>query len=322
MQMSEARSNAQPVARTESPSTRMTDEQIHERLVARILSRRRFLGTTAIGGLAATAVAASSQISAAPTQPSATGPGGPSMQQDPNGSSGAQGSSQSVAGFEFFSPFQADIVAAAAARLIPTDDNGPGATEAGVVYFIDRQLSSDYGMTGRRYVHGPFMTGTATQGDQSGLDMRDRYRLGIQGMDDYAQQLYQQGFVACSPDQRDRILSDMQAGLPRTFGATSIQALPSQAGSSGTEAATRAPTSPGMQIGPAAFFTLLLQHVIAGFFADPVHGGNRDFVGWKLIGFPGAQLSYSQHISGYGQPWTGGYKSLAEYQGPFSMQHI
>ena len=31
----------------------------------------------------------------------------------------------------------------------------------------------------------------ATQGDQSGLDMRDRYRLGIQGMDDYAQQLYQ-----------------------------------------------------------------------------------------------------------------------------------
>jgi gluconate 2-dehydrogenase gamma chain len=28
-------------------------------------------------------------------------------------------------------------------------------------------------------------------------------------------------------------------------------------------------------------------------FADPVYGGNRDMVGWKLIGYPGAQRAYT-----------------------------
>jgi gluconate 2-dehydrogenase gamma chain len=28
-------------------------------------------------------------------------------------------------------------------------------------------------------------------------------------------------------------------------------------------------------------------------FCDPAYGGNRDGVGWKLIGFPGAQWGYS-----------------------------
>jgi Gluconate 2-dehydrogenase subunit 3 len=313
--MAESRSNPRPEAQPGTTAGHMTDEQVQERLVARIMSRRRFLGSTAVGGLAASAVAAAAYVPAAPARPSETGHGGLSSMQPAQG--GSQSSAQSVSGFEFFTPFQAAIISAAAARLIPTDDNGPGATEAGVVYFIDRQLSSDYGLSGRRYVRGPFMTGESTQGDQSGLDMRDRYRLGIQGVQDYAQQLYQQGFAACSPDQQDRILSDMQAGIPRTFGSTSIQAMPSQAGASGTEAAMRAPTG-STQVGGAAFFTLLLQHVIAGFFADPVHGGNRDMVGWKLIGFPGAQVSYAAHISDYGVPWTGGFKSLAEYQSPFS----
>ena len=40
-------------------------------------------------------------------------------------------------------------------------------------------------------------------------------------------------------------------------------------------------------------------------------------VGWKLIGFPGAQMSYAAEISNYGVPFSGPYKSLAEYQGQF-----
>ena len=68
---------------------------------------------------------------------------------------------------------------------------------------------------------------------------------------------------------------------------------------------------------PQAFFNLLLAHTIAGFFADPVYGGNRDMVGWKLIGFPGAQMSYASQISNFGVPFTGPYKSLADYQDQF-----
>ena len=35
---------------------------------------------------------------------------------------------------------------------------------------------------------------------------------------------------------------------------------------------------------------MLLQNTVEGFLADPMYGGNRDFVGWKLIGFPGPAL--------------------------------
>jgi gluconate 2-dehydrogenase gamma chain len=221
-----------------------------------------------------------------------------------------------LGGFTYFNTFQAEIVNAAAGRLIPADTNGPGAIEAGVVFFIDRQLSASYGLNGRRYEHGPYAMGAPTQGDQSGLDLRDRYRLGIQGMQDYAQQLFQKGFAQLNSDQQDRILTDMQAGVPDTFDGNSIQAATTQPMGSGTEALQQmAPGAPG--IGAQAFFNLLLSHTLAGFFADPVHGGNRDMLGWKLIGFPGAQLSYANDILKFGVPFTGPFTSLATYQSQF-----
>jgi gluconate 2-dehydrogenase gamma chain len=221
-----------------------------------------------------------------------------------------------LGGFTYFNTFQAEIVNAAAGRIIPTDANGPGAIEAGVVFFIDRQLSALYGLTGRRYAHGPYVTGTSTQGDQSGLDMRDRYRLGIQGMENYAQQLYQKGFAQLAADQQDRILTDMQAGTPNTFDGTSIQAATTMPAAGGGEAlAQMAPGAPG--VGAQAFFNLLLSHTIAGFFADPVYSGNRAMIGWNLIGFPGAQMSYANDILKFGVPFTGASKSLADYQGQF-----
>src|SRR5207342_1073636 len=94
-------------------------------------------------------------------------------------------SGNTLAGYTFFNPLMVDVVTAAAERLIPKDDNGPGATDAGVVYFIDRQLSSEYGMVGKRYEQGPFAAGAPTQGDQIGLTMRERYRLGVDGMQAY-----------------------------------------------------------------------------------------------------------------------------------------
>ena len=41
------------------------------------------------------------------------------------------------------------------------------------------------------------------------------------------------------------------------------------------------------------FFRIVREHTIQGFFCDPAYGGNRDLVGWRLVGFPGAQWSYS-----------------------------
>jgi gluconate 2-dehydrogenase gamma chain len=67
-------------------------------------------------------------------------------------------------------------------------------------------------------------------------------------------------------------------------------------------------------VGAKAFFDLLLTYTIAGFFSDPVHGGNRGMVGWTLIGFPGAHMSYRDEILKYGEPFTGPFISLGQYQ--------
>lgn len=44
---------------------------------------------------------------------------------------------------------------------------------------------------------------------------------------------------------------------------------------------------------PAGFFALVRQHTIEGTFCDPYYGGNRDFVGWTMIGYPGVRLAVS-----------------------------
>lgn len=255
----------------------------------------------------------------APGATAAPAAGGPSATGTPAAGQPTQAQPQAppLGGFVFFNNFQAAVVAAAAARIIPTDQNGPGADEAGVVYFIDQQLNGDYGLVGRRYTHGPWQQGTPTQGDQSGMPMRERYRLGINGMEDYSTRKFGKGFAQLAADQQDAVLRDMEAGRADGFDGPSIQAAPTQPGGSGTETSIQRMAPGGMGVGSAAFFQILRGHTMAGFFADPVHGGNRGMVGWKLIGFPGVQTNYNGWISRYGDQFNGPFRSLADYQQQF-----
>jgi len=36
-----------------------------------------------------------------------------------------------------------------------------------------------------------------------------------------------------------------------------------------------------------------LQHTVEGFFSDPIYGGNKNKIAWKMIGFPGAYADYT-----------------------------
>ena len=36
-----------------------------------------------------------------------------------------------------------------------------------------------------------------------------------------------------------------------------------------------------------------------GMFADPIHGGNRNKAGWKMIGFPGALAVNRENVEKY-----------------------
>src|ERR1700722_19900989 len=77
----------------------------------------------------------------------------------------------------FFTEAEALIVVAAASRIFPSDDAGPGAQEAGVVIFIDRQLAGPYGRDRYRYAQGPFDENAAPEfGYQGRATPRETYR--------------------------------------------------------------------------------------------------------------------------------------------------
>lgn len=56
--------------------------------------------------------------------------------------------------------------------------------------------------------------------------------------------------------------------------------------------------------GSADFFAMVWAHTIEGLLCDPAYGGNRNGVGWKLIGFPGAQYGYTAEEMQYGADLT------------------
>src|SRR5260370_22724902 len=76
----------------------------------------------------------------------------------------------------FFTREEALDVAAAAARIFPADDSGPGANEAGVVIYIDHQLAGPYGRDRFRYTQPPFESGVPELGYQGRERPAEIYR--------------------------------------------------------------------------------------------------------------------------------------------------
>ncbi len=97
-------------------------------------------------------------------------------------------------------------------------------------------------------------------------DQQDFYRRGLAQLDAYCRKTYQQSFAKLSAAQQDAVIGALEQGKASEFEYPTAQ----------------------------AFFNTLRTHTMEGMFADPVYGGNKDFAGWKLVGFPGAQLFYTQ----------------------------
>ncbi len=63
-----------------------------------------------------------------------------------------------------------------------------------------------------------------------------------------------------------------------------------------------------------AFFSQLHGITMAGFFSDPIYGGNRDKIGWKLLGFPGLPATYADKIDAYrGKRYAADPQSIADF---------
>lgn len=87
----------------------------------------------------------------------------------------------------FFTSAQAVTIAAACDRIFPSDQSGPGAREAGVVIYIDRQLAGPYGHDRYRYTKGPFVESVPEHGYQGEPNPRDIYTEGVRQLgEDFA----------------------------------------------------------------------------------------------------------------------------------------
>jgi gluconate 2-dehydrogenase gamma chain len=172
-------------------------------------------------------------------------------------------------GYLFFTPAEAATVDAIVDRLIPTDELGVGARDAGVTTFIDRQLMGPFGGHDWLYMQGPFSsTPLPTQGLQSPLVPRQQYRLGLAALEAYCKTTFSgRSFVQLSTDEQEKLLTGMEKGEIQ-FQNFSSRML----------------------------FAAVYANTMEGFFADPLYGGNRDMAGWKLVGFPGVRYDFRDVI--------------------------
>jgi len=188
--------------------------------------------------------------------------------------------------YMFLSQTEIAFLDAAVSHLIPKDELGPGAKEAGVTYFIDQQLFGGYGSMAKKYTQGPWPEGTPQQGYQSPLTPAAVYRAGIRDTNNHCQKAYGKTFDALSRAQQDEVLKGLDGGKIEPE-----------------------------QVRAQFFFNTLLANTVEGFFADPVYGGNRDKAGWKLVGFPGVAAVYTSFIEKHNVPYKPQPVSIADVTG-------
>ncbi len=175
-------------------------------------------------------------------------------------------------GWRFFTGDEVREVTAVVDRLIPADGLSVSGSEAGCVVFMDRQLASNYGDASRLYMAAPFQEGTPEQGDQSRFTPRERMRLGLAGLEKLCQSRHQQSFSGLAAEQQDALLAELEEG------GVPLEGMDSK-----------------------LFFEQVLGNTMEGFFGDPIYGGNRDMVSWKMVGFPGARYDYRRYITLHNQ---------------------
>jgi gluconate 2-dehydrogenase gamma chain len=232
--------------------------------------RRRFLVGGAVAGTAGIAAAASlhdGELGGPPQTFSGAVPWQEGTADAPPGATGTN--------FVFFTPDERAFIESAVERLIPSDAVGPGAVEAGVPFFLDRQLAGPFGRGDHYYLGGPWPKGVPEQGYQSRFSPAQLYRAAIAAIDQYVLTTFNgAAFKGLAAADQDKVLKGLESGAIALGGGVDSK----------------------------AFFAMLLQNTKEGYLSDPIYGGNKDMAAWKMIGFPGAHYDYREWVSRHGEP--------------------
>ncbi len=134
--------------------------------------------------------------------------------------------------WRFFTEHEARTVIAFAEQIIPKDDD-PGATDANVVNFIDKQLVGPY------------------------TRFQEEYRKGIPAIEQSASQILRKHFYELEWDEQAHFMEQMEKG--------------------------KLPEEHWQEVSQKNFFNLMLDHTMQGFYGSPRHGGNKNYVSYKMM---------------------------------------
>jgi gluconate 2-dehydrogenase gamma chain len=204
---------------------------------------------------------ASAAIAATPAGALASAEIAPVTSESQGGNAAEQAALHSKEPLETLSAAESDTLEAIVARLIPTDVNGAGATEARAAHYIDRALGGALSSS------------------------RPAYAAGLAAVDRYARSTKGGSFVKLSPKDQDAVLTDMESG-----------------------------TATGFTPSSAPFFNLVREHTLEAMFCDPYYGGNANFVGWDLLGYPGVRTVVSPDQQRIGIELAPNHKSAYDYE--------
>lgn len=141
-------------------------------------------------------------------------------------------------------------------RVFPEDDNGPGAIELGVPYFIDKQLAGPWGYNAKMYMKRPFQKGEIP------LTNGEIFLQGVRKINEISNKEKNENFADLEEEQQDEIL--------KMFENSKIDMK---------------------NIDSGVFFTVLIQSTLEGVYSDPMYGGNKDMQGWAMKEYPGPRMS-------------------------------
>lgn len=148
-----------------------------------------------------------------------------------------------------------DTLDAICSRLIPSDENGPGAREAKAARYIDWGLS---GALNTAAAGGRGRDGAAPAAGPAAT-VREQYAAALAAIETHAVSSKGNSFTKLPPADQDAIITQLQnSQIPNA---------------------------------PTGFFNTIRAHTIQGTFSDPFYGGNYNGIGWEIIKYPGVRTT-------------------------------
>lgn len=220
-------------------------------------------------------------------------------------------------GYQFFTTHQFETVEAIAEQYWPTTEASPGGRDAGAAYYIDRALAGAY------------------------MDYRDIYKAGLDWLDTASELNGGAEFVDLEAAQQTALLTAIfdetlvlaTAGPGATPEAVAAETGPEPEGAATPVVPAATPLAPEVDEAGASegtgvtivaglegsyvaslldFMNVVRIHTMEGLFADPVHGGNRDFAGWRAVGYPGPYVYYGEEEQQSFEPLNQPLQSVAD----------